>query len=226
MAYSVILIAFIVQSVFVSDLRKRNLLLALGLVPLVRIMSLAMPLVQISLVYRFPIIYAPLLVASVAVMWIIGLKPSAVGFTLRYWPWQIIGGIVSGAAIGLIEYLILGTSPLINGLSWQSFWLPALVLIVTSGLVEELIFRGILQKLSEEMMGLQGIVLVSLIFAVLHLGFYSWGDFVFVFCVALFFAAIVKRTGSLLGAILSHGTANVVLFLVAPFILGQNIGNF
>ena len=81
-------------------------------------------------------------------------------------------------------------------------------------------FRGVLQNLSEALMGRQGIILISLIFAILHLGFYSWADVIFVFFVALFFAAIVKRTGSLLGAILSHGVANVVLFLVAPFILG------
>ncbi len=218
-SYSLILIAFIVQSVFIADSSKRNLVLALSMVPLVRIMSIALPLGQLSLVFRFPLIYAPLLAAAIAVMLVTGLKPTEVGLNLRYWPLQIIGGIISGAAIGLTEYLIIGTSPLINTFSLQSVWLPALVLIVTTGLVEELIFRGILQKLSERAMGRQGIIFVSLIFAVLHLGFYSWGDVVFVFFVALFFAATVKRTGSLLGAILAHGTANAVLFLIAPFIL-------
>ncbi|MGD0354800.1 MAG: type II CAAX endopeptidase family protein [Dehalococcoidia bacterium] len=218
-AYSLILTAFVVQSVFIEDAGKRNLVLALGLVPMVRIMSLALPLGQLSIVFRFPIIYAPLLAAAIAVILVTGLKPAQVGLTLRYWPWQIVGGIISGAAIGLIEYLIVGTSPLINTFSLQSVWLPALILIVTTGLVEELIFRGILQKLSERAMGRQGIIFVSLIFAVLHSGFYSWGDVVFVFFVALFFAAAVKRTGSLLGAILAHGTANAVLFLIAPFIL-------
>ncbi len=217
--YSLILTAFIVQSVFISDPGKRNLVLALSLVPLVRIMSIALPLGQLSLVFRFPIIYTPLLAAAIVVMLVTGLKPAQVGLTLRYWPLQIIGGIISGAALGLVEYLIIGTSPLINTFSLQSIWLPALVLIITTGMIEELIFRGILQKLSEKAMGRQGIIFVSLIFAVLHLGFYSWGDVVFVFFVALFFAAMVKRTGSLLGAILSHGTANVVLFLIAPFIL-------
>jgi membrane protease YdiL (CAAX protease family) len=218
-SYSLILTAFIVQSVFISDSSKRNLVLALSLVPLVRIMSLALPLGLLSIVFRFPIIYAPLLAAAIVVMLVTGLKPAQVGLTLHYWPWQILGGIISGAALGLIEYLIIGTSPLINTFSLQSVWLPALVLVVTTGMVEELIFRGILQKLSEKVMGRLGIIYVSLIFAVLHSGFYSWGDVVFVFFVALFFAASVKRTGSLLGAILAHGTANVVLFLIAPFIL-------
>jgi hypothetical protein len=217
--YGVIMIMFIVQSVFITDPSKRNLVLALSLVPLVRILSLIMPLGQLSLVYRFPLIYAPLLAAAIVAMWAMGLKPAAVGLNFRYWPYQVAGGIISGAAIGTLEYLIIGTSPLINNFTFQELWLPALILLLTTGLVEELIFRGILQHLSETVMGRWGIVYISLIFAVLHFGFFSWGDVVFVFFVALFFSAIVKRTGSLFGAILSHGTANVVLFLVAPFIL-------
>lgn len=219
-SYSLILVTFIIQSVFIADQSKRNLVLALSLVPLVRILSLVMPLGQLSLVYRFPLIYAPLLAAAIAAMWAMGLKPAAVGLNMRYWPYQAVGGIISGAAIGTVEYVIIGTSPLINKFTFQELWLPALIILLTTGLVEELIFRGILQHLSEIVMGRLGIVYISLIFAVLHFGFFSWGDVVFVFCVALFFAAIVKRTGSLFGAILSHGTANIVLFLVAPFILG------
>ncbi|MCX5668493.1 MAG: hypothetical protein NTY34_09395, partial [Candidatus Omnitrophica bacterium] len=38
--YSIMLIAFFIQSVFVTDSRQRNLVLALCLVPLVRILSL------------------------------------------------------------------------------------------------------------------------------------------------------------------------------------------
>jgi len=218
--YSVIFVIFIIQSVFFSDIRQRNLVLALCLVPIIRILSLSMPLGQLSLIFRFPIIYLPLLGATVAVMWVTSLKAIDVGLTFRNWPWQIPAGIASGIAIGVSEYLIIRPSPLINVLSWQEAWLPALILILTTGLVEELMFRGILQKQAESMMGRQGIIYISLIFAILHAGFYSWGDVIFVFFVGLFFATMVKRTGSLLGAILSHGVANIVLFLLAPFILG------
>jgi len=217
--YSMMLIAFIVQSVFISDIKQRNLVLALCLVPIVRILSLSMPLSQLSLVFRFPIIYLPLLGATIAVMWATGLKPLDVGLTFRYWPWQVLAGIVSGIAIGVTEYVILRPSPLINSFSWQEAWLPALILILSTGFVEELMFRGVLQRHAESMLGRHGIIYISLIFAILHLGFYSWVDVTFVFLVALFFAAMVKRTGSLFGAILSHGVANTVLFLVAPFIL-------
>ena len=86
-------------------------------------------------------------------------------------------------------------------------------------MVEEIIFRGVLQYLALNAMGITGIIYISLIFAVLHVGFYSITDVFFVFCVSLVFAIIVKKTGSLFGVILSHGIANIILFLVAPFFI-------
>ena len=62
-----------------------------------------------------------------------------------------------------------------------------------------------------------GIVYVSFIFAILHMGFLSWLDIAFVFLVALFFGWMVKKTGSLLGVTLSHGITNILLYLVVPF---------
>ena len=83
--------------------------------------------------------------------------------------------------------------------------------------MEELIFRGVLQRSAVQAFSGWGIVYVSLLFAILHMGFLSWLDIIFVFAVALFFGWVVKKTGSLLGVTLSHGLTNIVLFLVAPF---------
>ena len=64
-----------------------------------------------------------------------------------------------------------------------------------------------------------GIIYVSLLFAVLHMAFISLIDIVFVFTVALFFGWVVKKTGSLFGVTLAHGTINALLYLVIPFFL-------
>ena len=82
-------------------------------------------------------------------------------------------------------------------------------------------FRGVLQRLAGPAMGSwRGIIYVSLIFAILHLGFLSLLDVFFVLLVAVFFAYAVKTTGSLIGVALSHGIANILLYLVMPFALG------
>ena len=62
-----------------------------------------------------------------------------------------------------------------------------------------------------------GIIYISLLFAVLHMGFLSLIDLAFVFLVALFFGWVVKKTGSLFGVTLAHGITNILLYLVVPF---------
>jgi membrane protease YdiL (CAAX protease family) len=216
----IILFAFIVQPGFIAEPRRRYLILGLSLVPLIRIISLSLPLINLLQIYWFPIIYAPLLAAAVAVMWVVGLKPGDVGLVKRGLPLQIVVGVVTGVAFGIVEYLILRPDPLVISFTLEQIWMPAVILLVSTGFVEELIFRGVLQELVEPPMGGWGIVYISLIFAVLHIGFFSLLDIVFVLFIALFYAAVRKKTGSLFGVTLSHGTANGVLFLVAPFVLG------
>ena len=104
--HGAILIALLARSAFVADSGQRNLTLALGLVPLIRILSLALPLVQLPQVYWYPLIYAPLLAATVVVMWIVGLKANDVGLVSRELPFQILIGITSGLAYGILEYMI------------------------------------------------------------------------------------------------------------------------
>jgi membrane protease YdiL (CAAX protease family) len=51
---------------------------------------------------------------------------------------------------------------------------------------------------------------------VLHVGWLSILDLLFVFSIGLFFGFVVLKTGSIMGVSISHGITNVVLFLVAP----------
>ncbi len=106
-------------------------------------------------------------------------------------------------------------------LTWQAVWLPALIFLVCTGFVEELIFRGVLQRTAVEAFGGWGIIYVSLLFASAHLIHY-WEvgltgiliDITFVFIIALFFGWVVKKTGSLFGVTLAHGITNIILYYI------------
>ncbi|MEE9202286.1 MAG: CPBP family intramembrane glutamic endopeptidase, partial [Dehalococcoidia bacterium] len=115
-----------------------------------------------------------------------------------------------------VEYLIIHPKPLAAAFGLGIVF-PALVLIATTGFVEELVFRGIMQRAFIEGVGRRGIIYVSVVFAVLHIGYLFAADVAFVFVVSLFFAWMRERTGSLLGISLAHGITNAVLYLVAPF---------
>ena len=219
-AHIAILILVIVHSAVATRYPHRPLLLSLALVPLVRIISLCMPLANIPQIWWYPIIYAPLLAAAVVVMRILNYRPEQVGLTFKWFPVQLVVAL-TGVGFGVVEYFILTEEATTTGLVLQQTpLLAAFLLLVCTGFIEEFIFRGVLQRSAVEAFGGWGIVYVSLLFATLHMGFLSWIDVLFVFVVALFFGWVVKKTGSLLGVTLSHGITNIMLYLVASFFLG------
>jgi membrane protease YdiL (CAAX protease family) len=133
---------------------------------------------------------------------------------------QVLFGLF-GIGLGYIEYLILRPAPLVGVLTLGQIWLPALILIIFTGILEELVFRGLMQAAFTKKFGpwLTNL-LVSLLFAVLHLGYGSLPDMVFVFVVAVLFGLVTRWTGSIIGVSLAHGLTNVTLFLIFPFIVG------
>lgn len=215
-SHILVLGALISHSALAREPTHQRLLLALSLAPLVRIVSLSMPLVNIPQVWWYPIIYVPLLVGAVVVTRTLNISAGEIGLVLRRFRIQLVIAF-SGLIIGVAEYFILHPEPMLAELTWQALWLPALILLLTTGFVEEFIFRGVLQRTAGELFSSgQGIVYVSALFAILHMGYLSLIDVVFVFAVALFFGWIVKKTGSLLGVTLAHGLANIMLLLVVP----------
>jgi len=225
MVCHVIILAVVIgRSAIASESRYRQLVLSLALVPLVRIISLAMPLANIPQIWWYPIIYVPLLAAAFMVVRILGYRAGEVGLSFRLFPVQLVVGL-SGLLFGVVEYFILAPEPMIAEPTWQRMWLMAVIFLLCTGFVEEFIFRGVLQRTAVGAFGGWGIAYVSLVFAIAHLIHYPEVgltgiliDITFVFIVALFFGWVVKKTGSLFGVSVSHGITNIILYLVAPFL--------
>jgi len=214
----ILLVVVIIYAALYREKIRWQLFLSLSLVPLIRIISLSMPLANIPQVWWYPIIYMPLLVAAFQMMRILGYSYSQIGFNLKKISIQLVVAS-TGFVIGLAEYFILREEAEVTGAILQETWLlSAFFLIVFTGFVEELIFRGVLQRTAEQSFGWWGVIYVSYLFAIVHVIHNSLLDIVFVFAVALFFGWVVKKTGSIIGVILSHGIANTVLFLVIPLI--------
>ncbi|MFC1963319.1 lysostaphin resistance A-like protein [Chloroflexota bacterium] len=221
--HSVLMMALIVHSSAVSEQTTQHMLLALSLAPMIRILALASPLIPFSPIYWYLIISIPLLAATFVVIRNIHLPLAEIGFIRGSIRIQMLVA-VSGVLFGTGEYLILspleGYESLITEFSLGTFWLPALILLIFTGFTEELIFRGLLHRVFWTRFGWWGVIYISLLFAVLHVGYHSIVDVVFVFVVGFIFAWIVKRTGSLLGVTLSHGITNIFLYMVMPVLSG------
>jgi membrane protease YdiL (CAAX protease family) len=197
---------------------ERKLLLALALVPLIRLSDLAIPLASFYDLYRYVIISIPVLIATVAVLRVMEFQPDDVGFLVRYLPLQIAVAL-TGIPLGLAGYFIFNPQRLVIGLTWGDMVLPGIIFVVCVGFVQELIFRGLLQHASGQILGGWGILYVSLLFAISNMGQLSVLNMIFLFGVAVYFSLVVKKTGSLLGVSLAHGIMRMGVSLMMPVVV-------
>jgi len=193
-----------------------SLFLSLALAPLTRILSLALPLIYFPRYAWYLVAGVPVLAATATVMRVQGIGLRDAGITFRK-PLTQTWTALTGVPFGIIEYFILKPEPLATNLPFGNIILLAAALIFSTGFVEELVFRGVLQGSAVKALGEKaGVIGAAAVFALLHIGWLSMLDVIFVFSIGLFYGFITLKTGSIIGVSLSHGITNVLLFLVMP----------
>jgi len=217
--HTILLFSLIIHSSFAKH-PSHKLYLALAIAPLVRIVSLSMPLLEFDQAYRYLIVAMPLSVAVLVIIRILKLQRRDIGLTVQKLGLQ---GLVAltGLGFGWVEYHILEPEPLVPNATLLEAVLPSLILLVCSGFVEELAFRGVAQRCAQEVLGRWGWVYVAGLYSALYIGYLSgtqWIQWPFVLLVGLFFGWVVRRTGSILGVTFSHGITNIALYVVLPLL--------
>jgi membrane protease YdiL (CAAX protease family) len=196
-----------------------DLLKTLMILPLTRIFGFTLPLLLFRQTFWPLIISIPLLIT----VWVLARN---LNLTLK--DVGLVGGSVRsqlpvalfGIFLGFLEYVILRPNPIVEAPTVGNMLVPGIILVMFTGFTEELIFRGFLQTIATRCMGaLQGVLYVSILFTLMHIAYGSAIEMLYVFCVALLYGIIFYRTKTLWGVMLSHGVANVVLLMIAPFVL-------
>lgn len=191
--------------------------LALALLPLFRLVNLGMPVFVESPLYTFALLYVPLLPALL----LIGVKHEAVAIRSRPAPTRVLAflplAVIVSFLLAEIEYSILHPEALIPTLEWVHLLSLSVVMIGVVAVVEELLFRGILQRTLEDRLGpFSGLILTSVLFAAMHASFGIPAEIAFAGGIGLLFGAIYDRTDRLSFVIIVHGLMNVFLFGVIP----------
>ena len=218
--YGLILVALLVQSAIGARKRMHHFLVILSIVPLIRLLAMTVPLGNIDPIYWYLLIGILFSVVIFVIARLTGLKGGAIGLriTRNDLPLQLLIGL-TGFGIGLAGYLILRPEPYFPNFSWGKYLLIGLILLAFAGLLQEIIFRGLLQISTAQILGPFGILYVALVFSLLYLGFHSFWFFLLMFLVGLAFGVIAARTRSLVGVSISHGLANISLFLMFPLLM-------
>jgi uncharacterized protein len=126
----------------------------------------------------------------------------------------------TGPVFGVTEYYILRPNPVIDSLSFVALFSSFITFTIFTGLIEEVVFRGIIQRNAAKIVGaFPAILFTTFLFAIMHMGWKSWMDILFVFSVGFFYGVFYNKTKSLFGITISHGVTNTVLFSIAPFFL-------
>lgn len=214
--HAVMVFLLLFHATWLAERKPARLLLCIMLMPLIRLMSVSVPLANFPPVSWYMVVSIPLFLAAFTVMRLLGLKWNQVGFNLRAFPFQIMVA-VTGVLLGVVEFLVLRPLPILyNPTLWQIVE-PAIYLIIGTGLMEELVFRGILQQVAEEHFGTNPSILFSAaIFAIMHIGWQSALDLLIVFVAGVYWGWIFARTRSIFGITISHGVTNILLFLILP----------
>jgi membrane protease YdiL (CAAX protease family) len=201
--------------------------IGLSLAPLIRILSLSMPLQGVAVQYIYLITGIPLLAAIIAAARMAGFQMSDLYLSWKNrqrrgtsWKEQITIALL-GVPLGIMEYSILKPDPIIPQLTPEAVVAASIILIIFTGFTEELAFRGVMKRAADDLFGERiSVIYVSLVFAVLHITHLSALDVLFVFGVGLLFSTIVHRTESIYGVTLAHGLTNIYLFIFCPLFLG------
>lgn len=199
-----------------------QMLIATMIIPMIRLMSLMMPVSFFETPYWHLIISIPLFVAAYIVRSLLNLSLRRISFNFSY-PGLQLAVIAFGGLLGVTEFAILQPRPLLTEYTLMNAALASLSLLIGTGLMEELIFRGILQKTSEGALGKWGsIVFGSLLFMIMHIGWQSLLDLAFVFTAGAFWGYVFYKTRSIFGITLSHTLTNIILFIVLPYLFGTH----
>ena len=197
---------------------------ALMLLPLLRLVNISMPVFFDITLYSFIFIYAPLAIPVAIAAFYQQLTREEGGITLRriwlYFPLSV----PIGAGLGLGEYVVIQTGYLIPDLSPLSLLKLTVVMVFFVGLVEEVIFRAVLQTRLNKIFGAGGgILLSSMLFGVMHSGYGTSYEVLYTFFVGVIIGYMFYKTRSLPLITLVHGFVNVFLFGVIPH-LGPGLG--
>ncbi|WP_276280661.1 CPBP family intramembrane glutamic endopeptidase [Halorussus caseinilyticus] len=185
------------------------------LVPLFRLVNLGMPVFVADTLYWLPLVYGSLY-PGIYVLATAEDTPT-LGWNVRVAAAFLLPSVFLGGVLGHVEYALLEPTPLVATLTPTNAVAVAVVMVGFVALVEELVFRGLVQPTLVHRIGTwPGLAVTNLLFGAMHSAYASPSTIAFAAGLGLVFSLVYEATESLLVTTAIHGTSNVFLFAIVP----------
>jgi membrane protease YdiL (CAAX protease family) len=218
--YAALLLGLSLSMLYIKDDEVQKTYQALILLPVLRLVSLSMPVFYDITLYSFVFIYGLLTIPVTIALTHQGFTKEQLGITFKNIGIYVPLSIIMGLLLGVGEYIIIDTNYLIPDLSITTLLVLTLIMVFLVGLIEELIFRSILQNRLEVFLGSrEGLIITSVLFGLMHSGYGNIVEIFYTIAVGFIIGYMFYRTRSLPLVTMIHGFINVFLFGVIPHLL-------
>jgi uncharacterized protein len=190
---------------------------ALMLMPLFRLLNVAMPVFFNLTLYTYSFVYAPMFIPMYFLLKEGFISRFQAGLTFKgFWYYLPLAASV-GFALGWGEYNVIHPQLLTPSTHIKDVLILIVTMIFFVGLVEEFIFRSSLQTVLSEKLGPKaGLLMASIIFGFMHSGYQIPLELLYVSFAGVVFGLLFLLTKSLPIISLAHGVTNISLFLITP----------
>jgi uncharacterized protein len=214
--YLLILMSLLIISYFKYNESAHSLYLALALIPMIRIISISIPLTGIPEAFGFVLVSVPLFISGAMVAKMAGLTYAALGFSFNRLHKQLLIALL-GLPLGFVEFFIVQPEPTNFLAPSEHVFMWVIILIICVGLLEEFIFRGILFNVVLKVLGDKNAVyFTSLLYAAINISGRSFLIVIYTFIISILFCRLFVRKKSILGLSLAHGLINITVYVICP----------
>lgn len=218
LAHGVALLALVGISLVRDGTPEGRLALALVVLPVLRILSIALPARIVPEHLWYLEIGAPVLLAVALAARALQLPAARLGLRPGAARDLLILGVV-GAVLGLPAYLIAEPRVLVPDPSPVTLILISVIVVIFGAAVEELLFRGLIQGVAEEFFGAGSVVVSTAATGLLYLASGNLRYVVLAIGAAALFGLVARRTGSIAAPIAGHGALLWTQLVLWPAIL-------
>jgi hypothetical protein len=193
--------------------------LALAVIPLLRVLSIALPSVLVPTWIWYAEIGAGVVIATLIAARALRLAPADLG--LRPAPaFEAFIAVAIGLVVGLALTMIAGTASVLPDRSPISLVLASIVVVGGGAISEEILLRGLIQRVAEDVVGSGAVMVSTGLTTLLYLGTMNVQYVAVMTLFAYAYGSVTRRTGSLLPAITCHAALLWSQLVLWPAVVG------